>query len=127
MVEPFSPAAPGSGADGSSRRGNWLRRGIVLALCAVALGVVWFTNDFLTQRFTETVRNRSNVRLALYTGNVTSEVQRTAVVPLLLARDPALIGSLNSGDFSTTSPRRASAGTWMRAAMASSRRCTPTT
>nr|WP_207466044.1 ATP-binding protein [Paracoccus fontiphilus] len=63
------------------------------------------TNAWLTARFSENTRVRSELRLALYTGNLLSELQRTAVVPLLLARDPALIGSLNSNDFSTTSAR----------------------
>ncbi len=48
----------------------------------------------LTDRFTETTRNRAEVRLALYTGNLLSELQRTSVVPLLLARDPELIEAL---------------------------------
>jgi two-component system C4-dicarboxylate transport sensor histidine kinase DctB len=42
-------------------------------------------------RFSETTRVRTELRSALYTGNLLSELQRTSVVPLLLARDPALI------------------------------------
>jgi two-component system, NtrC family, C4-dicarboxylate transport sensor histidine kinase DctB len=53
-------------------------------------GWCWVTNLLLTERFTETTRNRAEVRLALYTGNMISELQRNSVVPLLLARDPAL-------------------------------------
>ncbi|MBZ4021652.1 two-component system sensor histidine kinase [Rhodobacter sp. TJ_12] len=74
----------------------------VLALAATMAGI-WLTNIWLTERFTETTRMRTELRLALYSGNILSELQRTAVVPLLLARDPELSTSLTSGDFSTTS------------------------
>lgn len=82
----------------------WLRLAVVL-IFAVAVVSIWTTNSWLTTRFSENTRVRSELRLALYTGNLLSELQRTAVVPLLLARDPALIGSLNSNDFSATSAR----------------------
>ncbi|MFB0994308.1 MAG: sensor histidine kinase, partial [Paracoccaceae bacterium] len=36
-------------------------------------------------------------------GNILTEVQRTSIVPLLLARDPELVASLQSGDFTSTS------------------------
>lgn len=52
---------------------------------------------------------RTELRSALYTGNLLSELQRTAVVPLLLARDPALIAALTSNNFSGTSGRLISA------------------
>ena len=74
----------------------------VLSLVATVAGV-WLTNTWLTERFTETTRMRTELRLALYSGNILSELQRTAVVPLLLARDPELAEALTSGDFSTTS------------------------
>lgn len=73
-----------------------------LMLLATVLGV-WLTNTWLTERFTETTRMRTELRLALYSGNILSELQRTSVVPLLLARDPELTKALGSGDFSTTS------------------------
>ena len=83
----------------------WWLRFAVLAIFLTALLSVWTTNAWLTARFSENTRVRSELRLALYTGNLLSELQRTAVVPLLLARDPALIGALNGNDFSTTSAR----------------------
>jgi len=93
--------------DGTTRpvgwRGRWLVRVAVALLAALFIASVWITNDFLTARFTETTRNRSELRLALYTGTVMSEVQRNSVVPLLLARDPALIEALKSGNFALTS------------------------
>lgn len=83
----------------------WRIRAIFIVFVAVAVSVVWITNHFLTQRFTETTRNRAEVRLALYSGNLLSELRRNSVVPLLLARDPTLIGALTSADFSQSSQR----------------------
>ena len=82
----------------------WLRIAVAL-IVAAGLSVVWVTNAWLTERFSENTRVRAEMRSALFTGNLLSELQRTAVVPLLLARDPSLIGSLQGGDFSTTSAR----------------------
>ncbi|MBO9464597.1 C4-dicarboxylate transport sensor protein DctB [Pelagimonas phthalicica] len=81
-----------------------VRLALVL-LVLVAIATVWFTNRLLTQRFTETTQNRAELRLALYSGNLISELRRNAIVPQLLARDPALIGALNSGDFTQSSQR----------------------
>ncbi|REC55594.1 sensor histidine kinase [Rhodosalinus sediminis] len=90
------------------RRGgplSWRGRIALAALVALAAAVVWITNVFLTERFTETTRNRAEVRLALYSGNLVSELRRNAIVPQLLARDPALIGALNSGDYTQSTQR----------------------
>ncbi|MBT8408151.1 MAG: sensor histidine kinase, partial [Alphaproteobacteria bacterium] len=84
---------------------SWRVRGLFAVFVAIAVSIVWFTNDLLTRRFTETTRSRAEVRLALYSGNLQSELQRNSVVPLLLSRDPALIGALNSGDFSQSTQR----------------------
>jgi two-component system C4-dicarboxylate transport sensor histidine kinase DctB len=74
-------------------------------LLIAAIGTAWFTNLMLTNRFTETTRNRAELRLALYSGNLVSELRRNAIVPQLLARDPALIGALNSEDYTQSSHR----------------------
>ncbi|WP_371822284.1 ATP-binding protein [Paracoccus sp. C2R09] len=83
----------------------WWLRASVVGIFLAALASVWITNAWLTERSSEATRVRSELRLALYTGNLMSELQRNSVVPLLLARDPALIGALNGNDFSTTSAR----------------------
>lgn len=89
-----------------------LRRGLprgarwaLVALFALAACVVYVTNLWLTERFIETTRNRAELRVALYSGNLITELQRNAVVPLLLSRDPSLIGALNSKDFSQSTQR----------------------
>lgn len=89
----------------SERRRRWFLRVAVLVLGVVAVATVWVTNVFLTERYTESTRNRAEVRLALYSGNLMSTLQRASVVPLLLSRDPALIGALNSADYSQTTQR----------------------
>ncbi|WP_353144621.1 ATP-binding protein [Paracoccus sp. (in: a-proteobacteria)] len=71
----------------------------------LAVGTIWMTNSWLSARFSENTRVRTELRSALYTGNLLSELQRTSVVPQLLARDPALISALSGNDFSTTSAR----------------------
>ncbi|BBU56543.1 sensor histidine kinase [Mameliella alba] len=80
------------------------RIALVLLLLA-AVGTVWVTNWLLTDRFTESVRNRAELRLALYSGNLISELRRNAIVPQLLARDPALIAALNAQDYRQSSQR----------------------
>ena len=84
---------------------SWRVRVALGVLLALAVATVWVTNVLLTDRFTESTRNRAELRLALYSGNLLSELRRNAIVPQLLARDPALIGALNSGDFSQSSQR----------------------
>ncbi|RJE80723.1 ATP-binding protein [Paracoccus sp. JM45] len=69
------------------------------------MATIWTTNAWLSDRFSENTRVRSELRLALYSGNLMSELQRNSVVPLLLARDPALTVALSGNDFSTTSAR----------------------
>lgn len=107
MIDKKDAIAPAGqeGGDEPLSYNPWWLRFAVLAIFLTALLSVWTTNAWLTARFSENTRVRSELRLALYTGNLLSELQRTAVVPLLLARDPALIGALNGNDFSTTSAR----------------------
>lgn len=92
----ISDAAPGK---------SWRIRLAATLLILLAIGVVLITNRWLSERFTETTRNRAELRLALYSGNMLSEVQRTAVVPLLLADDPAIRDSLKKNSFSRTTLR----------------------
>ncbi|PVA06181.1 two-component system sensor histidine kinase [Thalassorhabdomicrobium marinisediminis] len=75
------------------------------ALVLLACVVVYSSNALLTERFTERTRGGAEVRLALYSANLLSELQRNSIVPQLLARDPALIGALNSGDFTQSTAR----------------------
>jgi len=94
--------------DQAARDGNrrtLILRCLALGVVALAIAVVWFTHQFLTDRYSQTTRSRSELRLALYTGNLMSELQRSSVVPILLSRDPALTGALDKADYSVTSQR----------------------
>ena len=84
---------------------SWRLKLVVLLLVLLATAVVLVTNRWLSDRFTEVTRNRAELRLALYSGNMISELQRTSVVPLLLARDPELIEALQDQTYANTSAR----------------------
>ena len=88
-----------------SRTISWRVRLALAAFMIAAGAIVWFTNKTLTHSFTETTRNRAELRLALYSGNLVSELRRHAIVPQLLARDQALISALQSQDFSLSTQR----------------------
>jgi two-component system, NtrC family, C4-dicarboxylate transport sensor histidine kinase DctB len=83
----------------------WRVKIAVGLLILVAIGVVLVSNRLLTDRYTADTRNRAELRLALYTGNLMSELQRTSVVPLLLSRDPDLARALRDANFSATSAK----------------------
>ena len=84
---------------------TWRVRAVLVGLFLLAVITVWVTNSLLTERFTSATRNRAELRLALYSGNLLSELRRNAIVPQLLSRDPALIGALNSSDYTNSSQR----------------------
>lgn len=80
-------------------------RGVVAAFFVIAAFTLYLTNNILVDRFSQSTANRAELRLALYGGNLKSELQRNSIVPQLLARDQSLIASLESDDFSQTSQR----------------------
>ena len=98
LQDPLPPIPP-------TGRMSLRARLVLLALGSLAIAVIWVSNSWLTTRYTETTRTRAELRVALYSGNLMSELQRNSVVPLLLSRDPALIGALNSDDYATSSAR----------------------
>lgn len=74
-------------------------------LAVVAAVVIWITGVVLSERYSAAVRSQSDVRLALFSGSLMSELRRSSIVPQLLSRDPLLIGALASGDYSQISQR----------------------
>ncbi len=102
-----SEAAPREGEETAINQ--WPLRVALVLLFVLGGLVLWGTNDFLTERSTETTRVRAELRATLYSGQLQSELQRNAVVPMMLARDPALITALASDDFAFTSARLISA------------------
>jgi two-component system, NtrC family, C4-dicarboxylate transport sensor histidine kinase DctB len=95
------PARGGAGTGAVSWRGR-LALGLLMVIAVVTVVV---TNHLLTDRFTETTRNRAELRLALYSGNLLSELRRNAIVPQLLARDPTLISALATQDYTLSTQR----------------------
>lgn len=85
--------------------GIWMLRVFLVSFLGLFVVSIWAANLFLTQRLTDTIRNRAEIRLALYSGTIMSELQRSSVVPLLLSRDPVLNTALREGDFTSTSQR----------------------
>ena len=84
---------------------TWRVRLVLFALFALAVATIWVSNVLLTERFTSATRDRAELRLALYSRNLLSELRSNAVVPQLLSRDPALIGALNSSDYANSTQR----------------------
>lgn len=70
-------------ASAKSMLGRWYLRLVVMVICAIGVITIFMSNQYLTQRFTETISSRSEVRLALYVTNLMSEIQRNSVVPQL--------------------------------------------
>jgi two-component system C4-dicarboxylate transport sensor histidine kinase DctB len=91
-------------SEAQTRRSLTLRTALVVILLIAAV-TLWVTNSWMTERFTESTRARTEVRLALYSGNIISELQRTAVVPRFLANDAELLRALSTADYSTASAR----------------------
>ncbi|MBW7921804.1 MAG: sensor histidine kinase [Rubellimicrobium sp.] len=100
---PAARTRPASGTLPVRVRLLW-RTGLVLFFL-LAVAVLVLTNRTLSEQFTESTRNRADVRLTLYSGNLVAELQRNAVVPQLLARDPELIRALQTQGYSLTSQR----------------------
>ncbi|WP_120501514.1 ATP-binding protein [Roseovarius sp. EL26] len=84
---------------------GWRARAALLILVGIFIVIILVTNSLLTDRFTENTRNRAELRLALYSGNLLSELRQNAIVPQLLARDPTLISALSTSDYSQSTQR----------------------
>ncbi|MGB7241044.1 MAG: ATP-binding protein [Sulfitobacter sp.] len=84
---------------------SWRVRFLLIVLLALAVVTISVTNRLLTDRFTESTRNRAELRLALYGGNLLSELRQNGIVPQLLARDATLISALESSDYSQSTRR----------------------
>ncbi|MBC7132897.1 MAG: sensor histidine kinase [Roseovarius sp.] len=99
------PSRPAAAAPARPRTVRWRARIVLALLFVTAVAVVVVTHRLLTDRFTETTRNRAELRLLLYGGNLLSELRQNAIVPQLLARDPALIAALNTRDYAQSTQR----------------------
>ncbi len=84
---------------------SWRVRVALALLLVLAVAVISVTNRLLTDRFTESTRNRAELRIALYGGNLLAELRQNAIVPQLLGRDPTLISALESADYTLSTQR----------------------
>ncbi|MDF1727247.1 MAG: ATP-binding protein [Sulfitobacter sp.] len=84
---------------------SWRVRLAIALLMVFAVIVISVTNKLLTDRFTESTRNRAELRIALYGGNLMAELRQNQIVPQLLARDATLIDALESQDYSLSTQR----------------------
>ncbi|MDF3413584.1 sensor histidine kinase [Sulfitobacter sp. M57] len=84
---------------------SWRVRLAIGLIMVLAVLVISITNNLLTDRFTESTRNRAELRIALYSGNLMAELRQNAIVPQLLARDPSLIIALQEADYSLSTQR----------------------
>lgn len=89
----------------ASQRMSTRARFVLIVLISLAVAVVWVSNGALTRHYTEVAGTSAQSRIELYKGNLKAELQRNQVVPLLLSRDPALIGALSSQDFANSTQR----------------------
>ncbi|SFS56423.1 two-component system, NtrC family, C4-dicarboxylate transport sensor histidine kinase DctB [Sulfitobacter marinus] len=84
---------------------SWRLRLALAILLVIAVATIAITNKLLTDRFTDSTRNRAELRIALYSGNLLAELRQNAIVPQLLARDPTLIQALIQADYSLSTQR----------------------
>jgi len=84
----------------------WMRLALVASLVGMGL-VIWASQAYLMRSFSQEQSTKAKLRATLYAGSIQSTVQRHAVVPLLLSRDPFLIIALRSGQFGGADERLA--------------------
>ncbi|MEO1550937.1 MAG: ATP-binding protein [Pseudomonadota bacterium] len=81
-----------------------LRVGAVGAVIGLVV-LFYLLNQVLTSRYSDRVRVDSELTAASFAGDVKAVLQRHAVLPPLLSRDPVLISSLMTRDFANSSQR----------------------
>jgi two-component system C4-dicarboxylate transport sensor histidine kinase DctB len=85
----------------------WMRVGLLASIVGMVL-VIWASHLYLTRAFSEDQNADATVRATLYAGSIQSTMQRHAVVPLLLSRDPILISALRTERYEGAEERLAS-------------------
>jgi two-component system C4-dicarboxylate transport sensor histidine kinase DctB len=93
MSQPAEPSRP------TSHPGRFWMRALALASVAGMVLIIWASHSYFTRAFSEEQRADATVRATLYAGAIQSAMQRHAVIPLLLSRDPILILALRSGAY----------------------------
>jgi len=81
-----------------------VRLGIFMLAIAV-IAIIWLSNLYFTQHYSQSKRTEAERELSLYSGRLISEIQRISVVPLLLSQDTGLLSDLNTKDYQRTTQR----------------------
>lgn len=84
---------------------NFVVRLGIFTLALSVIAIIWLSNLYLTQSYSQEKRTEAERELSLYSGRLISELQRVSVVPLLLSRDTSLLSDLNTKDYQRTSQR----------------------
>ncbi len=100
-----TPPADRSDPTPALQRMSLRARIALIVLVSLAVAVVWVSNDWLTTRYTKEEKSNAVLHMALLSGNLKSELLRASDVPLLLSRDPTLMGALASQDYVASSQR----------------------
>ena len=77
----------------------------ILALALSVIAIIWLSNLYLTQNYSQAKRTEAERELSLYSGRLISELQRVSLVPLLLSQDTGLLSDINTKDYQRTSQR----------------------
>ncbi|MEM8571881.1 MAG: ATP-binding protein [Pseudomonadota bacterium] len=84
-----------------------LRRGAPVLILALMIVTVWLSHSYFTYSFSAEESNRAKIRATLFAGSIQSSLQRHAVVPLLLSRDPILSVALRASVYEDADERLA--------------------
>jgi two-component system, NtrC family, C4-dicarboxylate transport sensor histidine kinase DctB len=90
-----------------ARQSSLWKRGVpVFVVCATVLAI-WVSHAYFTHAFSAEESSRAKIRATLFAGSIQSTLQRHAVVPLLLSRDPILSVALRARVFEDADERLA--------------------
>lgn len=81
---------------------------IIFLIIFIFLIIVWFSNFWLTEKFTQSIRASSELKAAMYSNAIDGELKKNQVVPFLVSMDPVIIRALRSKDYEATSERLSS-------------------
>jgi len=78
---------------------------VIFLIIFIFLLIIWFSNFWLTEKFTQSIRASSELKAALYSNAIDSELKKNQVIPFLVSMDPMIMTALRSNDYETTSER----------------------
>ena len=78
---------------------------VIFLIVFIFLLIIWFSNFWLTEKFTQFIRASSELKAALYSNAIDSELKKNQVIPFLVSMDPMIMTALRSNDYETTSER----------------------